>query len=357
LNAKERVKAALGHRQPDRVPVDFWCERSVRQRLKDHLGLVTDEDLLRRLHIDVRNIYPEYAGPELKTFPDGSYEDFWGVIRRPVRNPFGIHYEVAFNPFSEDASLKAVEKYRWPRAEWFDYSSLEKMLQKYGDYGICIGKMGIETQTFFIQTWYLRGLEKILADMIVSPHIVDLLISRILDFRREHVREILKTVKGRVEWVQLADDYGTQNGLFLSTDLWRRYFRDPIAQTADMIHAHGIKVFLHSCGSIRALIPDLIDAGIDILNPIQVTARGMDPVEIKRDYGDRICLHGTIDTQRVLSSGSPEDVKKEVFTMLEQLGCNGGFILSTTHTIEQDIPLENIIAIYDSVYEYYGLDS
>jgi uroporphyrinogen decarboxylase len=344
----------MDHGQPDRVPVDFWCERSVKKRLVDHLGIGGEEGLLKRLNIDIRNIYPEYVGPELKTFPDGSYEDFWGVIRSPIKNPYGTHYEVTYSPFCRDGSLKEIDKYRWPRAEWFDYSSLDKMLQRHGDYGICVGRMGIETQTFFIQTWYMRGLEKILEDMIISPDLVDLLISKILDFRKEHVQEILKVVKGKVEWIQMADDYGTQNGLFISRDLWRRYFKSPISQLTEMIHGHNIKVFLHSCGSIRELIPDLIGAGIDILNPIQVTARGMEPVEIKKEYGDRICLHGTIDTQRVLSFGSPEDIRKDVFEKLEKLGSDGGFILATTHTIEQDIPTENILAIYDAVNDYYS---
>ena len=354
MNSKDRVMLAINHIKPDRVPVDFWCENSVKKSLMDFLKLDNEDELLTKFKIDIRNVYPKYVGPKLKTFNDGSYEDFWGVIRKPVKNPYGVHYEVSYYPLNEDLTLKKIEQYKWPKAEWFDYDSLHEQLNKYKDFAICVGKMGTECQTFFIQTWYLRGLNEILMDMIINPDAVDLMISKILDFRKEHLKEILKVLKGRAAWVQLADDYGMQKGLFFSLEFWKRYFKNPIKEIAEIIHNHGIKVFLHSCGSVRELIPEFIAAGIDILNPIQVMAKSMDPVEIKKEYGEKICMHGTMDTQKILNFGSEEDIIKEVNKKIDRLSDGGGFILSTTHTIEPDIPIKNIIAMYKAVHNFYG---
>lgn len=352
MNSKKRVQLAINHKEPDRVPLDFWAENSVKEALIKYLGLKDNEELLIKLGIDIRSIYPKYIGPKLQTFSDGSFEDFWGIIRKPVKNPFGIHYEVASYPFEKINSVKDIEKYRWPKVEWFDYSSLEKELDKYSEYGICIGKMGRESQTFFIQTWYLRGLDKIMIDMLINPEIVELLISKILEFRVGHVTEILKIVSGKADWLQMADDYGTQDGLFMKPETWRKFFKPALRIITDLVHKYGLKVFHHSCGSIRELIPELIDIGIDVLNPIQVRARGMNPLELKKIFGKKLCFHGSIDTQKTLNLGTKEDIASEVKERIKTLGSGGGFILSTTHTIEPDIPLENILTLYDNVLRY-----
>lgn len=352
MNSKERVKLALNYKKPDRIPVDFWAEDSVKKSLMNYLNLKDEDELINRLGVDIRSIYPKYIGPQLKTFSDGSFEDFWGIIRKPVKNPFGLHYEVADYPFGEISSLKNLEKYRWPQAEWFDYSSLEEELIKFNEYGICIGKMGRECQTIFIQTWFLRGIDKILMDMLVNPDIVELIISKILEFRLAHLAEILKITCGKADWIQVADDYGTQNGLFMKPEIWRKFFKKPLKTMVDLIHKYDVKAFLHSCGSIREIIPDLIEIGIDILNPIQVRAHNMNPELLIKEFGKKICFHGSIDTQETMSLGSKEDIINEVKQRIITFGKDGGFILSTTHTIESDISLENILTLYDTIKKY-----
>jgi uroporphyrinogen decarboxylase len=152
--------------------------------------------------------------------------------------------------------------------------------------------------------------------------------------------------------LQIADDYGTQRGLMMSPQMWRVFFAPHLETLADMAHNEGIKVFLHCCGSSREIIPDLIALGIDILNPIQPQAKGMDPRDLKAHFGNRLCFHGGIDTQKTLPFGSVNDVKEEVIDRLTIFGKEGGYILAPVHTIEPDVPLENILALYEAAKKF-----
>ena len=182
MNSRERVLAAIDHKKPDRVPVDFWAETSVKKNLYDHLGLNDEEELLQYVGVDIRCIYPDYVGPELKQFPDGSFEDFWGIIRTPVQHSTGIHYEVTYSPLAEAKDVRDVECQRPPSADWFDYSGLSRQCEQHDQYAVCVGKMGRECQTVFIQTWYTRGLGQILLDMAVASDMVDAIVAKIMEF-------------------------------------------------------------------------------------------------------------------------------------------------------------------------------
>jgi uroporphyrinogen decarboxylase len=280
----------------------------MRDKLLDHLKLENVDDLQQFLGSDIRCIYPRYRGPELKRFEDGSYEDFWGVIRKPCKHSGGKYDEVVFSPLWDAKSMEDIEGIRWPDPDWFDYSSLIEQCVRYKDYAIMIGRMGVESQTIFIQTWFMRGLERILEDLIARPDFVKGIIHKIMEFRLEHVKRILAVAKGRTEILQIADDYGMQRGLFMNPSMWREFFASPLKALADMVHEAGLKVFLHCCGSCRAIIPDLIELGVDILNPIQVHAAGMDPRELKEEFGDRLCFHGALDTQKTLPLGTRDEV-------------------------------------------------
>jgi len=352
MTSRERVLAAIDHQEPDRVPVDFWAEPDVKQNLCGHLGLDDEEQLLQQFSVDIRCIYPKYIGPELKTFDDGSFEDFWGVIREPVRHSTGVHYEVSYSPLADAKTIDDVARCRWPQADWFDYSSLAEECERYRDYAVVVGKMGRESQTLFIQTWYSRGLDRILWDMADAPNLAKAIVAKIMEFRILHVERILGAVAGKADILQFADDYGTQNGLMMSPDMWQEFFMPGLAHLVDLAHQSGLRAFLHSCGGIRELIPHLSHLGIDILNPIQVGARDMIPRELKREFGRDLCFHGSVDTQRTLPYGTSSDVTQEVQNRIEELGEGGGFILAPTHTIEPDVPLDNIVAMYEAAERY-----
>jgi uroporphyrinogen decarboxylase len=348
VNSKQRVLAALEHREPDRVPLDFWWSQEIRDRLLHHLRLRDVDQLQDYLGSDVRGVYPAYIGPPLRRFDDGSYEDFWGVIRKPFSHGSGGEYDEVVSPvLAEATSLDDIDRIRWPDPDWFDYAGLAAQCDTYRDRAIVLGRMGRECQTLFIQLWYLRGLDNILMDFITWPAFVHALIERIMAFRIEHLKRMLVVARGRADILQIADDYGTQGGLIMSPAMWRTFFAPHLKTMADMAHDAGLKVFLHCDGAIRAIIPDLIELGVDILNPIQPTAAGMEPVGLKRDFGDRLCFHGAVDTQTTLPFGTPDDVAREVRERIETLGRGGGYILAPVHTVEPDVPLENVLAVYE----------
>ena len=352
MDSKTRVLTALSHQEPDRVPVDLWWSHEIRDRLLKHLNLCNTDELQDFFGSDIRCIYPAYCGPDLERFSDGSYRDWWGVIRKPYQHGTGEYDEVIYSPLREAESYRDVEKIPWPDPDWFDYDSLDGQIDRYQGRAIMIGRMGLETQTLFIQTWFMRGLDKVLLDFIINPDLVKAMIDRIMNFRVEHVRRILKVAGSRADLLQIADDYGTQKGLMISPDTWRKFFAPPLETLCRMAHDGGLKAFLHCCGSSRKIIPDLIDLGVDVLNPIQPRAAGMEPAELKAQYGDRLAFHGAIDTQHLLPFGTQEDIVREVKHAFDTLGRDGGYILAPVHTVEGDVPVENILAVYEGARKY-----
>jgi uroporphyrinogen decarboxylase len=353
MNSRQRVLAAVNHEEPDRVPLDFWWSHEMKVRLFHHLGLKDEEELQTYLGSDIRGVYPTYVGPALRRYEDGSYEDFWGVIRKPFAHGSGGQYdEVVSPPLCDARSLDDVEKIRWPSPDWFDYDSLIEQCERHKQHAIVLGRMGRECQTLFIQLWYLRGLENILLDMITWPDLVEALIAKIMLFRLEHLKRILAVAQGRADILQLADDYGTQDGPIMSPSMWRRFFAPHLKTMADLAHEAGLKVFLHCDGGIRPIIADLIELGVDILNPIQPSAAGMEPQGLKRDFGDRLCFHGAVDTQGTLPLGTREEVVAEVEERIDTLGPGGGYILAPVHTVEPDVPIENLLAVYDTAKSF-----
>lgn len=352
MNSKERIIAAINHRKVDRVPVDFWWSHEIRDRMISHLKLKDQDELQEFIGSDIRCIYPAYIGPERRKYEDGSYEDFWGVIRKPYKHGSGEYDEVIFCPLAEAKNPEDVDNIEWPNPDWFDYEGLIEQCERYKHYGIMVGRMGIESQTIFIQAWFMRGLDRLLLDLAVNPELVKAMLDKIMKFRVEHVRRMLEVVRGKVEMLQIADDYGTQNGLMMSPPMWRDFFAPHLKTLADMAHSEGIRVFLHCCGSSREIIPDLIELGIDILNPIQPQAKGMNPRDLKAHFGSRLCFHGGVDTQKTLPYGTVNEVKAEVIDRLTLFGREGGYILAPVHTVEPDVPLENVLALYETVKNF-----
>jgi uroporphyrinogen decarboxylase len=352
MNSKERVMMAINHQEPDRIPVDFWWSHEIRDSLLVHLGLRTEDELQEYLGSDIRCVYPRYRGPGLKRFEDGSYEDFWGVVRQPKRfgekGAEGEYSEVIHFPLQQAKCIADLETFRWPDPDWFDYESLAGQCERYRNYAVVLGRMGVEAQTIFIQLWFFRGLEQILVDFAENPELVKAMIGRIMAFRLEHVRRMLIAARGRADILQIADDYGSQGGLMMSPGMWREFFAPPLKALADLAHEFGMKVFLHCDGSSRAIMQDLIDLGVDILNPIQPQCAGMDPRELKEVFGKRLCFHGAVDTQSTLPFGTRNQVIAEVKERIEVMGKGGGYILAPVHTVEADVPLENVLAVYET---------
>jgi uroporphyrinogen decarboxylase len=362
MNARERVATALSHREPDRVPIDYWAAPEIEAKLLARYGFATREELLQHFDVDLRYIDgPRYIGPEPVVHPDGSVEDHFGVPRVRVQvgagDRTGAYREVINFPLSSAQSIAEIRDYpKWPHPDWFDYDCVREQAIAARASGKAVVFMGdrMNRCAQLKPAMYVRGIEQILLDLSLNPDIAAYIFARIAEFYLEYARRTFEAAGDDLDIFFMGDDFGTQNGLFMSPDMWRRFLRPGFKAMIDLGKRHGYKVAHHSCGSIKPIIPDLIDCGLDILNPIQPDVHDMDRRELKRLFGDRLSFHGSISIQRTLPFGTPDDVRNEVRERFETLGPGGGFIFCTAHNIQADTPLENVEALFQAYRELGG---
>jgi len=294
-----------------------------------------DEDLLLT-SVGWANCYYQQAG---------AYTDEWGGGWRPVeyQTPFGVgHYtEVAVNPLAED---DAIDGYQAPdpgRPEL--YREAQRLVAEHKkEYYL----VGVTVTTIFETAWALRGLTRLMTDFVTDPDLAD----RVLDIPfLYHLAAAKRLTQIGMDMIWTGDDVGTQGGMMISPAHWRRFLKPRMARFIAELKAinPAVKVAYHCDGDLRAIIPELIEIGVDVLNPVQPAC--MDPAELKRLYGDRLCFWGSIDQQRTLPFGTPEDVRREVRTRLETLGRGGGLIIGPTHHVQLDVPMENFLAMVDAI--------
>ena len=356
MKHRDRVLAALNHEVPDRCPMQISFTPEFATRLAKELALgssgihnphgggntyelerALDEDLLLT-SVGWANSYYQDAD---------AYLDEWGIGWRSVEysTPYGTGRYTEFNhhPLADD---KAIDSYQPPdptRPEL--YKEAEWVLRNYQDeYWI----VGVTVTTIFETAWALRGYEQMLTDMALQPEVAE----RILDIPYQyHLTAAKKLTEMGVDMIWVGDDIGAQDAMLISPKMWRRFFKPRMANFIAELKAINpdVKVAYHSDGVINPIIPDLIEIGLDVLNPIQPAS--MDPAQLKREFGDRLCFWGSIDEQHTLPFGTPEDVRAEVQTRLRHWGKNGGLIIGPTHHVQFDTPMENFWAMVNTIRE------
>lgn len=351
MNSKERVLTALAHSEPDRVPLNYLGTPEVDRKLKAHFQTDNMDTVLDKLGVDLRIVDAPYIGPELKIWPDGRFRNYWGHIRKPIKNQSGIYDESVEFPYADFKSAEDVKKFPWPQVQWFDYSRIEEDCDRLGDYAVVFGMPG--NMDLINGTAYGRGVERLIYDIALNDPVGRECMARRFQCCYARSQEALQKANGKIDIFWIGDDYGTQNGLLISPQKWRELFFPRLKSMCDLGHSYGAKVMLHSCGSTRPLWPDLIKAGVDIYETIQPEAADMKPAGLKKDFGAEICFHGTISTQKTLPFGSREDVVREVQERIKTVGANGGLILAPSHNIQPDAPLENILAVYQTATGMY----
>ena len=368
MNSKERVLMAINYAEPDRVPVDFWAEPEMLGKLLDRFGGLPEgyraqsdavrhsaaiakamyqayERLLLHVGSDIREVHPEYTGPPPREFDDGTRESVFGCRVRPVQTRYGVYHHALVFPLENAGSVQEVlDSDCWPDPDLYDYQGVVDRCAYYGNYATMSGSFSIWNFTFFT-----RGTEQILLDLGESPpDIADAIIEKHSEFCMAYYERLLNAAKGRIDIIRTYDDYGTQRGLMMSPRIWCKLVKPRLAALVELVHSYDTKFMLHSCGSVAEVIPDIIETGVDILDPIQTKAAGMAPEELQAQFGGQICFHGGLDTQDVLPHGSTEDVAEEVKHLLRVFAPAGGYIFNSSQALMPDTPVENVEAMYQA---------
>ncbi|MCK6579581.1 MAG: uroporphyrinogen-III decarboxylase-like protein [Anaerolineae bacterium] len=344
LTPRERWFAVLNRQPPDRLPMDYWGTPEATERLKRHLGCATEWQVFERLHIDrMVQVKPRYVGPPLKP----GY-DIWGLRYEDVDYGTGVYAECVENPLANYSSIEEIEaNYVWAQADWFDYSGLPDQITGKEIYPV----QGGGSEPFLIYK-DLRGHEQAYMDLVLNPELVAHCLDRLFAFAYENTTRIYETLPGRVDFSYIAEDFGGQERLLFSPAIIREVFLPRMKRMMDLAHQNGTRVFFHSDGAIHDILPDLIAIGIDILNPIQWRCAGMDRGKLKREFGDQVIFHGGVDNQQTLAFGTVDAVIGEVRDNIDILGAGGGYILAPCHNIQAVSPPANIVAMYQTGYEY-----
>ena len=359
MNSRERVFTTIKHQEADRVPIDFWEVDEVINKLKKHYDCSTKDEVLDIIDADLRYIEgPGYIGPELKIDSDGSQSDIWGVMRKTMNVGEGdqltAYKNVTHHPLEHIESVEEASSYtHWPSADWYDYSSIEKQCDTYRDQERVVVFVGDRTNRIaqLKPYMYLRGIENAYMDLIINPDLFHFINSKIVGFYTEYLSRMIESSKGKIDIFMTGDDFGAQDNLLCSRDTWLEMLSPGFKKYLKMIKDTGAYTMHHSCGAVAPLINDMAESGLDILQAIQTESETMDPVKLKEEFGKTICFDGSISIQQNLVFGTPNDVKKEVQEKVAAFAPGGGFIIGTTHNIQGDAPLENILALINAYKE------
>jgi uroporphyrinogen decarboxylase len=412
MTSRERILAAVEHRQPDKVPVDLGATPSsgistiAYGNLKKHLGLTQganrvydvvqqlaqpEDFILDRFNIDVVDIgrafntgdaawqstvladgqaaqYPAWFHPERKA--DGSFiarmKDGLDIAHMPAGGTF---YDQSYFPYLDgypadfrDLSTEmarvlwaALVHSPWDHAGdpgfWDTLREKALELRRTSDRALMV----VVGCNLFEWGTFLRRMDNFLMDLIAEPEQVEALLDALMERHLAVLERVCIAVGDVVDIVRFGDDLGTNGGPFMSPKTYRQLFKPRHTVLCDYVHKHSkMKTFLHSCGSIRTLMPDLIEAGYDVINPVQTTCKGMEAEGLKADFGRDICFWGGgCDTKAVLPKGTPAEVKDHVKRRLEILAPGGGFVFNTVHNILPEVPPQNIVAMFEAIEEFH----
>lgn len=359
MTSYERVMIALSHKNPDRSPVDYIATSEMNEKLRRYLNIENQEELLNYLGIDMHYVNARFVGPKglvgepcigsgIRYAATG--KDFWGVERRSVKYKFGTYSEITFHPLAHVKTLKEVKEYSWPNLDWFDMSHLKEEIKRINSKER--RAIIFFTGSAFETPWYMRGLERFLIDLMECPEIAVAISRKVAEFCKERAMRAIEASDGQIDIIRSGGDLGTQEGMMLSPELWRKHIKQQSVELIKPFKKMGLKTFYHSCGSIVPVIEDFIEMGLDILDPIQPKVKGMDAKYLKDCFGDRLTFHGGVDEQEILPFGTTKDVEEEVIRLINILGRDGGYIVAPANAVQPDTPVKNVLAMFKTACAY-----
>lgn len=370
MTPRERFEAVTNHREPDRVPIDWGrhvgsIHRNAYIKLKEYLedpdlqnedkildrmvqNVYPDEKLLRRFGVDFRWLEPNWVDVE-EVEDEDAYRDMWGITWRYMLNS----YSLTDSPLS-GATIEALDTFDWPDphnpALFAGLRERAQHLYENTDYVVVADsvKGGLLTKALQI-----RGYEDFFMDLAMNIEFAEALLDKLLALYKEMWTAYMREVGPYVQMVYFTDDIGAQDNLLISPAMFRQLIKPCLTEMFDHLKGLGdVQVMYHTDGTVAPVMEDIIEMGVDILNPVQTSAMGMDTYVLNEKYGDRICFHGAIDVQQMLPFSTPEEVRYDVAKRIYDLGRGGGYILSTCHDVGEDVPPENVIAMFEAAREY-----
>jgi uroporphyrinogen decarboxylase len=353
MTHKERLLTAINHEEPDRVPICAWYTPEAERTVLRHLGVESDQTETYKavggplpILMD-HDFLISWVGPCTGYYlnPAEEYTDEWGIGWKWVEYAAGGSYtEMVRHPLED---IVDPSEFSMPDFTQEDrYGGARQLVAQYGnEYGI----MGGCACTLFELAWYLRGMEKVLMDMVTNKDFMNAYLDKLMNWIDEAGTRMVGL---GVDIIWIGDDFGAQDRMLISPQLFREFFKPRYARLFSKWKAINpeVKIAFHSDGNIYPIIPDLIEVGLDILNPVQ--PKSMDPARLKESYGDHLTFWGTVDIQEVLPFGTPEDVANEVKLRIRSAGKGGGLILAPAHNIQAQVPLQNILAFYETAKTY-----
>ena len=346
MTSKERVRAAFAHEQPDHTPLDYFATPEIEAALERHFSVPHQNAVCECLGTDIRYLNPPYTGPALPKWEDGSEMNIWGVIKKPMPNEYGDYQEAVNLPYASWTTVEEAAIFDWPSPDWYDYEAIPALIAEHPKKAIFVG--GFSIQDFINNIAYGRGVEQVLVDIAAEDPVYLYIVEKRQRFYLEHVERILAAGRGEIDAVLCGDDFGTQRGLLISPGSFESIFAERKRELFDLVHSYGAKVSHHSCGSTRDLIPRFIELGMDGLQTVQPQADRMNPYDLKREFAGRFVLHGAVDVQGWLQRATMDEISEEINRLMEVVGAGGGYIMSPSHNIQPDTPIENVLAFYDA---------
>lgn len=343
MTPRERWHAAITRNKPDRVPMDYWGTEEATNKLLSYMNCTFDE-MLAKLHIDMPvTVAGRYIGPLPK-----AGEDIWGLKYVQVDYASGVYSESINSPLAGYNSAEEIDKnYNWPNPDHWSYDHIPAQIAGCEDRPIRGG--GSEP---FLLYKKLRGEIQAFVDLVENPEIVDYCLDKLFNLAYQDTLRIFESIPGKVLITYVAEDLGAQEALMYSPEHIRRYLLPRMKKMMELTKQNGSYVFHHTDGAAREILPDLIETGIEVLNPVQWRCKGMEREGLKRDFGDKIAFHGGVDNQYTIPFGSIDEVRNEVADNIRILGEGGGYILAPCHNIQSVGPPENVAALYQAGYEF-----
>ena len=348
MTSRERVLAALDHRETDRIPIAMVCGGINPPAMRElDAYLLNDRGIGAQDYIDsFLDVAEVWVTGEF-----GQEWDMWGVGRKDVSYGEGSYSEIVHYPLGDKQTLRDIRQYSFPRVK--DMAVDKRVgeirhLRRHSEQSIVLANANL-----FETAWYMRGLEQAFEDMLIRPDLVHFIMNKVTTFFTDYFYAILKQCPGEIDMVFTADDIGQQDGLLLSLDMWEEFIKPYHVRINNMIHEMGPRVIYHTDGAVSEAVPGLMDMGIDVLQALQFSASGMDPQHLKDNFGEKLCFEGGMCVQKVLPFGNVEEVREETRRLISILGKQGGYLCGPSHFIQAGTPPENIVAFFDEAQAYY----